>query len=411
MYYNRHIILRMVDYMSLSKKAKHIKPSSTLAITAKAKQMKANGIDIVGFGAGEPDFDTPAHIKEAAIDAIHSGFTKYTPAAGIIELRKAICEKFKNDNNLDYEPNQIVVSNGAKHSLTNAFMAILNPGDEVIVPAPFWLSYPQMIKIADGVPVIVKTSKSTNYKATIELLEQAVTDRTKAIVINSPSNPTGMLYSRDELEAIAKFTIAHDLIVISDEIYENLIYGDDAHISIASLGDDIFKKTIVINGVSKSYSMTGWRIGYAAASPEIAKLMSNMQSHGSSNPNSIAQKAALAAITGSQECVEIMNSAFDERRKYMYKRVNEMPYISCLEPQGAFYVFIDLGEILQKSCDGEVINTADVFAKYLLDKEQVAVVPCNDFGFDTHIRLSYAIALDNIEKGLNRIEEFIKSLV
>jgi aspartate aminotransferase len=396
--------------MILSEKLSGVKPSSTLAITAKAKQMKVEGIDVVGFGAGEPDFDTPEHIKAAAIEAIQTGFTKYTPASGTVELKQAICNKLKKDNGLNYEINQIVVSNGAKHSLTNAFMAILNPGDEVIIPAPFWLSYAQMVHIADGVPVIVKATKETDYKATIELLKSALTDKTRAVIINSPSNPTGMIYSEDELKAIAEFAIENDLFVISDEIYEKLIYGDKKHISIASLGEDIYNRTIVINGVSKSYSMTGWRIGYTACHADIAKLMSNMQSHGASNPNSIAQKAALAAIEGSDDCIEAMKVEFDKRRKYITKRVNDLKYVSCIEPEGAFYVFVDLAEALNKSYNGEMIQNAANFTKLLLENEKVAVVPCGDFGFDTHIRLSYAISLENIEKGLNRIEKFINAL-
>lgn len=396
--------------MILSNKAKTIKPSSTLAITAKAKQMKAEGIDVIGFGAGEPDFDTPDHIKQAAIEAINNGFTKYTPASGINELKEVICKKLKGENGISYNPNQIVISNGAKHSLTNTFMAILNPEDEVIVPAPFWLSYAQMVKLADGVPVIVKTTKENNYKATIDDLKNAFTNKTKAIVINSPSNPTGMIYSKEELEVIADFAVENDLFVISDEIYEKLIYGDDQHISIASLNDEIYKRTIVINGVSKSYSMTGWRIGYTASSEEIAKIMSNMQSHAASNPNSIAQKAAIAAIDGPQNCVEDMKVEFDKRRNYMYDRVCNIPYISAIKPQGAFYIFIDLDGVINKKYNDEVIESADTFARLLLDSEKVAVVPCGDFGFDSHIRLSYAISLDNIKNGLDRIENFINKL-
>ncbi|GMQ56996.1 pyridoxal phosphate-dependent aminotransferase [Vallitalea sediminicola] len=396
--------------MILSSKGLDIKPSSTLEITAKAKQMKADGIDVVGFGAGEPDFDTPDHIKQAAIEAINEGFTKYTPASGILPLKKAICSKLEEDNNVSYNPSQIVVSNGAKHSLTNTFMAILNPGDEVIIPAPFWLSYVQMVKIADGVPVVVKTSKENNYKATIEDLKNALTDKTKAILINSPSNPTGMVYSEEELKKVAEFAVKNDLFVISDEIYEKLIYGDEKHISIASFSKDIYNRTIVINGVSKSYAMTGWRIGYAAAPVEIAKIMSNIQSHASSNPNSIAQKAALAAISGSQECVDKMKTQFDKRREYMYDRVSRMPYVSAIKPHGAFYVFVDLDGALGKKYKGEVIENANIFAKLLLDYEKVAAVPCTDFGYDTHFRLSYAISMDNIEKGLDRIEEFLNNL-
>lgn len=396
--------------MIISNKAKGIKPSSTLAITAKAKEMKVEGVDVVGFGAGEPDFDTPQHIKDAAIEAINSGFTKYTPASGIMELKKAICSKLLNDNGLKYSPNQIVISNGAKHSLTNTFMAILNIGDEVIIPAPFWLSYAQMVKMADGIPVIVNTKKANNYKVTTEQLQEAMTEKTKAIIINSPSNPTGMLYSKEELEDIANFAVKNDLYVVSDEIYEKLIYDGKKHVSIASLGEEIFKRTIVINGVSKSYAMTGWRIGYAAANQEVASLMGNMQSHASSNPNSIAQRAALAAISGSEKCIDDMKIEFNKRRNYMIERIKNIDYISCLKPQGAFYVFVDLTTLLNKSYKGTKIENADMFAKLLLENEQVAVIPCTDFGFDTHIRLSYAISLDNIEKGLDRIEAFINTL-
>ncbi|PKM95762.1 MAG: aspartate aminotransferase [Firmicutes bacterium HGW-Firmicutes-1] len=396
--------------MNLSNKAKQIKPSSTLAITAKANQMKTEGIDVVGFGAGEPDFDTPNHIKEAAIAAIHAGFTKYTPVAGTVELKTAICKKFKEDNGLEYKPSQIVVSNGAKHSLTNAFMAILNAGDEVIIPAPFWLSYPDMVALADGVPVIIKTTEETNYKLTLEQLQNALTSKTKAIIVNSPSNPTGMVYSKEELQMIADFAVENDILVISDEIYEKLLYDDEKHYSIAQLGEEIFKRTIVVNGVSKSYSMTGWRIGYTASTEEIAKLMSNIQSHAASNPNSIAQKAAVAAIAGPQECVEVMRVEFDTRREYMVERVNAMPGISCKVPKGAFYVFINVSSVFGKSYNGTVINSASDFAACILEG-QVAVIPCEDFGFDTHIRISYAISLESIKKGLDRLETFVESLV
>lgn len=331
--------------MKLSNKVMDITPSSTLAITAKAKQMKAEGIDVVGFGAGEPDFDTPDHIKKAAIEAIEDGFTKYTPAAGTLELKKAICDKFKTENGLEYKLNQIVISNGAKHSLTNTFMAILNPGDEVIIPAPFWLSYPQMVKLSDGVPVIAYTKKENNFKITIEELDEVITGRTKALIINSPSNPTGVVYSEEELRAIADFAVKHDLYVVSDEIYEKLIYDGTKHISIASFNEEIYKRTIVINGVSKSYSMTGWRIGYLAAPEDVAKAISNMQSHATSNPNSIAQKATLAALTGSQACVEEMRKEFEIRRNYMVERLSQISFFSIIEPKGAFYVVIDLSNI------------------------------------------------------------------
>lgn len=394
--------------MILSYKAEQIVPSSTLEITAIAKQMKKDGIDVVGFGAGEPDFDTPQHIKNAAINAINEGFSKYTPASGILELKEAICKKLKNDNGVDYDSNQIVVSNGAKHSLVNTFSAILNPLDEVIIPAPFWLSYPEMVKIAGGEPVIVKTKKENNYTVTIEELKNSLTNKTKAIVLNSPSNPTGMLYTKEQLEKIAEFVIANNLFVISDEIYEKLIYDNEKHISIASLNEDIYKRTIIVNGVSKSYAMTGWRIGYTASSVEVAKLMSNMQSHATSNPNSIAQKAALAAIKGEQSCVEDMRMEFDKRRNYMFERIEKMNYVSALKPQGAFYVFVDISNLLGKEINGTIIEDASVLAKLLLKEKNVAVIPCGGFGFDDHIRLSYAISMENIKKGLDRLEELIQ---
>ena len=397
--------------MKLSSKVMDITPSSTLAVTAKAKQMKADGIDVVGFGAGEPDFDTPEHIKQAAIKAIEEGFTKYTPASGTLELKKAICDKLKNENGLDYKLSQIVISNGAKHSLTNTFMAILNPGDEVIIPAPFWLSYPQMVKLADGAPVIVYAKKENDFKITIEDLESAVTDKTKAIVINSPSNPTGVVYEKEELKAIADFAVKHDLYVISDEIYEKLIYDGMKHVSIASFNEEIYKRTIIINGVSKSYSMTGWRIGYLAAPEDIAKVISNVQSHATSNPNSIAQKATIAALTGPQDCVEEMRKEFEARRNYMVERLNKIPSFSIIKPQGAFYVVIDISNILGKKFEGRVIETADDFSEILLEKESVAVVSCTDFGFSNCVRLSYAISLDSIKKGLDRIENFVNNIL
>lgn len=396
--------------MILSEKAIKIKPSSTLAITAKANQMKADGIDVVGFGAGEPDFDTPDHIKAAAIAAIHAGFTKYTPVAGTVELKQAICKKFESENGLHYKPNQIVVSNGAKHSLTNAFMAILNPGDEVIIPAPYWLSYPEIVLLADGVPVIITTSVEDKYKVSLEQLKAALTSKTRAIIINSPSNPTGMIYDEAALRVIAEFAVENDLYVISDEIYEKLIYGSEAHVSIASLGDEIYKRTIVVNGVSKSYSMTGWRIGYTASSVEIANLMANVQSHAASNPNSIAQKATVAAIVGPQDCVEVMRTEFDKRRLYMIERLKDIPLVSAATPEGAFYLFMDVSGTFGKSCKGKEITSADVFSDLILVEEKVAVIPCGDFGFDSHIRLSYAISLEQIEKGMDRLEKFVKGL-
>ncbi|MSS39136.1 pyridoxal phosphate-dependent aminotransferase [[Clostridium] scindens] len=396
--------------MTLSRKAAQVKPSSTLAITAKAKELKAEGIDVVGFGAGEPDFNTPENINEAAIAAIKSGFTKYTPASGIAELKKAVSRKFEEFNGLHYGTDQIVISNGGKHSLTNIFQAIMNPGDEVIIPAPYWLTYPEIVKLCDGVPVYVYGTKDFGYKVTARQIENVVTDKTKAVILNTPNNPTGMVYSEGELRAIADVAVKKDIYVVADEMYENLIYGDKKHVSIASLGEEIYKRTITCSGLSKSYSMTGWRIGYTGSSVEIAKLMGSIQSHQTSNPNSIAQKAALEALRGPQDAVTAMREEFDQRRKYMYERVSQMPLVDALEPEGAFYTFVDFTDVLEKSYKGVRIGTASRVAEILIEDYKVAVVPCQDFGFDNFVRLSYAISMENIKKGLDRIEEFVSSL-
>jgi aspartate aminotransferase len=396
--------------LELSKKAKAVKPSSTLAITAKAKELKASGVDIVGFGAGEPDFNTPKNICDAGIEAINTGFTKYTPASGTNELKSAISKKFKEFNGLDYAPNQIVISNGGKQGLSNVFDAIINPGDEVIIPAPYWLSYPEMVKLSDGVPVFIFGTKENGYKVTAKQLEDAITDKTKAFVLNTPSNPTGMIYTKKELEAIADVIVKHDIYCVSDEMYEYLIYGDDKHVSIASLNDEIYKRTITCSGLSKSYAMTGWRIGYTGSSVEIAKLMGAMQSHATSNPNSIAQYASVEALTGPQEDMVKMRDEFNRRRIYMYNRIKGFPHVDLLEPKGAFYVFIDLSEALKLSYKGTKLETAAKVAEILINEFAVAVIPCADFGFPTHIRLSYAISMESIEKGLNRIEDFLKQL-
>ncbi len=396
--------------LELSKKAQAVKPSSTLAITAKAKELKAQGIDVVGFGAGEPDFDTPDNINEAAIKAINEGFTKYTDASGTLELKQAVCKKFEAFNKLNYKPGQIVISNGGKHSLTNVFEAILNPGDEVIIPAPYWLSYPEIVKLADGIPVYVKASKEQNYKISAEQVAAACTGKTKALILNSPSNPTGMIYTREELEAIAKVVVDKDIYVVADEMYENLIYGDYEHISIASLNEEIYKRTITCSGVAKSYSMTGWRIGYTGSSAEIAKLMGSVQSHQTSNPNSIAQKAATEALNGPQDTVAAMANEFNKRRKFMVERITAMPLIDAITPQGAFYLFVDCSKVLEKDYKGSKIGTTDKLAEILISDYNIAVVPCGDFGFDDHIRLSYAISQEQIKKGMDRIEEFVKAL-
>ena len=396
--------------LSLSKKAQAVKPSSTLGITAKVKELKAEGVDVVGFGAGEPDFNTPENICDAAITAIKEGFTKYTPASGTNELKKAVCKKFEEFNHLHYEPAQIVVSNGGKHSLSNIFDAILNQGDEVIIPGPYWLSYPEMVKLSDGIPVIVYGTKENEYKVTADQIEQAVTAKTKALVLNSPNNPTGMIYTRDELQKIADLAVKYDFYVVSDEMYEYLIYGDEKHISIASLGEEIYKRTLTCSGLSKSYAMTGWRIGYVGAPLQIAKLMGAIQSHATSNPNSIAQKAAYEALTGQQETVAAMCEEFNKRRIYMFERLSKMPHIQIFEPRGAFYAFVDISELLEMSYKGNPVSDGQNLAQILLSDYHVAVVPCDDFGYPNHVRLSYAISQEQIVKGLDRIENFIIDL-
>lgn len=396
--------------LTLSTKAQAVKPSSTLAITAKAAELRTQGIDVVGFGAGEPDFPTPENICNAAIEAINTGFTKYTPASGINDLKKAISDKFKRFNNLNYEPDQIVISNGGKHSLTNVFSVLLNPGDEVIIPAPYWLSYPEIVKLAGGVPVYVRGEKEQGYKVNVEQLKAVTTSNTKALILNTPSNPTGMIYTEEELKAIADYVVENDIYVVADEMYEHLVYNGKKHVSIASLGEEIYKRTITVSGLAKSYAMTGWRIGYTGSSKEIAKLMGSVQSHQTSNPNSIAQKAAVEALNGDQSTVDMMIKEFDERRKYMFERVSKMKYVSTLEPDGAFYVFIDCTEILNKSYKGKKVETTSEMARILIEDYNVAVIPCADFGFEKNIRLSYAIKIETIDKGLTRIEKFLDDL-
>lgn len=397
--------------MKLSEKALGIKPSSTLSITEKAGVLRGEGKDVISFSVGEPDFDTPDHIKKAAIDAINEGFTKYTPAAGTVELRKAVAKKLKEDNGLDYDYTQIVISNGAKHSLVNALMAIVNPGDEVIIPAPFWLSYAEMVRIAGGTPVIAYTKAENNFELSREILESVCTDKTKAVIVTTPSNPTGMVLTEKCLREIADFAVEKDIIVIADEIYEKLIYSKDKkHISIASFGKEIYERTITVNGVSKSYAMTGWRIGYTASSKQIAKLMASMQSHMTSNPNSIAQMAALAAIEGPQDCVEDMREKFEERRDYIYDRVAKMPYLKTLKPEGAFYLFVDFSGTYGKKYNDIVLESAAQIGALLLDEELIAVVPCADFGMPDYIRFSYATSNENIKKGMDRLEDFISKL-
>ncbi len=394
--------------MDLSNKAMEINPSITLEITAKAKALKESGVNVISFSAGEPDFNTPENIINAAIRAMKDGKTKYTPTSGILELRKAICTKFKNDNDLLYEPNQIVVSTGAKQSLANTFLAILNKGDEVIIPIPYWVSYPELIKLADGVPVFVHNLKENDYKYKIDDLRKVVTSKTKAILLNSPNNPTGSIYSREELVEIAEFAKENDLIIISDEIYEKLIYDENKHVSIASISEDAYNRTIVINGLSKSYAMTGWRVGYSASNKEIAKLMSSIQSHVTSNINSISQYAAIEALTGSQESLNKMIEEFKVRRNYMVDRLNKINGISYIMPKGAFYIMVNIGEYFGKSISNNVINSSLEFSKSLLDEEKVAVIPGIAFGLDDYIRLSYATSKEDIEEGLNRLERYLE---
>ncbi|MBU3110804.1 pyridoxal phosphate-dependent aminotransferase [Clostridium lacusfryxellense] len=396
--------------MVLSTKAKQISTSLTLEITAKAKKMKADGIDVIGFGAGEPDFNTPKNIRDAAIRAINDGMTKYTAASGIIELKQSIINKLKQDNDLTYIPSQIIVSSGAKQCLANVFQAILNPGDEVLIGSPYWVSYPELVKLADGKPVYVETKEITKFKLTIENLNKSVTSKSKAIVLNSPNNPTGTVYSKEELIEIADFAKINNLIIISDEIYEKLIYANNPHISIASLSEDAYARTIVINGVSKAYAMTGWRIGYAAGSAEIVALMSNIQSHTTSNPNSIAQYASVEALTGDQGDMDKMIVQFKLRRDYMVERINTINNLSCIKPEGAFYVMVNISRVINKSVMGKVIKNSIDFSDILLEKEKVAVVPGIAFGADNYIRLSYATSMENIKNGLNRIANFVENI-
>ncbi len=395
--------------IKISKKGGAVSASPTLAIDSKFKAMKAEGIDAVGFGTGEPDFDTPDHIKQAAIDALAKGMTKYTPASGTPALKQAIVRKLKRENNLDYEVKNIVISNGAKHSLTNIFMAICDPGDEVIVPAPYWVSYPEMVKLADGVPVILETTEENDFKFTVEELEKVVSDKTVAVILCSPSNPTGSVYSKEELEKIADFCVKKNLIVVSDEVYEHLIYEGET-VSIATLGEDIKKLTITVNAVSKTYAMTGWRIGYTACDERLAKVMGNIQSHATSNPNSIAQAAAVAALDGSLDCVFNMKKHFEERKNYMYEKINAIAGLSCRMPKGAFYIMMNISKVKGKKYEGVTINTSDDFCSLLLEKELVALVPGSGFGADDFCRWSYATGMDSIQKGMERLARFVANL-
>ncbi|GGL48000.1 pyridoxal phosphate-dependent aminotransferase [Sporolactobacillus putidus] len=391
--------------MQLAKRVETITPSSTLAITAKAGELAARGYDVIGLGAGQPDFNTPNFIIDAAMDAVKAGHTKYTPTAGLPALKEAIIGKLKRDQGFDYQPTEIIVGNGAKHVLYLLFQALLNPGDEVIIPAPYWVSYPEQVKLAGGVPVSIPATQEQHFKITVDDLEKAVTERTKAVIINSPSNPTGMIYTRDELEPIAGYCLDHDILIISDEIYEKLIYNGNSFNSIAQISDQVKAQTIVINGVSKSHAMTGWRIGYAAGDSRLIKAMTNIASHSTSNPASVSQYAAIAAYNGSQESVEEMRQAFEKRLNAVYDRLTSMPGVTCVKPQGAFYLFPNIQEA-SHACGFDRVSD---WVSALLEEEKVAVVPGEGFGAPEHIRLSYATSLEKFEKALDRIEHFIKT--
>jgi aspartate aminotransferase len=380
-------------------------PSSTLAITAKAKELKTQGHDVIGLGAGEPDFNTPQHIIDAATKSMMEGHTKYTPSAGLPQLKQAIVQKLKQDQGLDYKPSQVIVASGAKHALYTLFQAILDEGDEVIIPIPYWVSYPEQVKLAGGNPVYVEGKEENSFKITPEQLKEAITDRTKAVIINSPSNPTGMLYSKEELEAIGNVCLERGVLIVSDEIYEKLVYGQNKHVSIAEISPELKEQTIIINGVSKSHSMTGWRIGYAVGNEEIIKAMTNLSSHSTSNPTTMAQYGAIAAYEGPQDAVEEMRQAFEERLNIIYEKLTAIPGISCLKPQGAFYLFPNAKEAAKMTGYSNV----DDFATALLEEAMVAVIPGSGFGAPDNIRLSYATSLDQLEKAVERIHSFIES--
>ena len=392
----------------LSNKAKKMSASLTLALTAKAAEMKKEGIDVISFGVGEPDFNTPQNVREAAHAAIEEGKNKYTAASGLLELKNLICKKLKNDNNLDYNNDNIIISTGAKQCLSNVFMAILNPKDEVIIASPYWVSYPELISLADGKTIFVNTLRENDFKLTAKDIERNITSNTKAIVINSPNNPTGAIYNKNELENIARVCEKYDLYIISDEIYEKLNYdiNENPHISIASLSEDAFNRTIVINGFSKSYAMTGWRLGYAAANKEIVKIMSTIQSHTTSNPNTIAQYAGIEALSGSEKELDKMVGIFNRRRNLMLSLISDIKEFDCISPKGAFYCFIDISKVF----NGNIKNSMD-FALKLLEEEKVVVVPGIAFGKDEYIRLSYATSEVNILEGLKRIKKFVNNIL
>jgi aspartate aminotransferase len=387
--------------MEISARAAQLTPSLTLSIDSKAKAMKAEGIDVCGFGAGEPDFDTPDHIKAAAIAALEAGFTKYTPSAGLPELRQAIAEKLEADNQISYRPSQIVVSSGAKHSCYNAILATCQAGDEVLIPSPYWVSYPDMVKLAGAEPVIVPTTERNGWKMRASDFENAMTPRTKMLILNTPGNPTGSVYTREELEAIVEVAAEEDIYILSDEIYEKLVYDDVKHVSVASLSQEAYDLTITVNGFSKAYAMTGWRLGYLAAPEAVAKAVDSIQSHSTSNPTSFAQKGAVAALKGDQQALADMRDEFSMRRNYMYDRITKIPNITAVRPEGAFYILVNISQLGLSSQN---------FADRLLSKANVAVIPGAAFGDDRTVRLSYATSIDIIKKGLDRFQDFCRTL-
>ena len=390
--------------LKLADRVMSLTPSSTLAITAKAKELKAQGIDVIGLGAGEPDFNTPQYILDAAVKSMNEGQTKYTPSAGLPALKTAIIEKFRKDQEIEYKPNEIIVASGAKHALYTLFQVLLNEDDEVIIPTPYWVSYPEQVKLAGGNPVYIEGAEKNNFKISAQQLKAAVTERTKALIINSPSNPTGILYTEEELRELGTICLEKNILIISDEIYEKLVYGEFKHISIAQLSPELKEQTIVINGVSKSHSMTGWRIGYAAGNHQIIKAMTNLASHSTSNPTTTAQYATIAAYNGSQEPVEEMRQAFEKRLEAIYDKLIAIPGLTCVKPQGAFYLFPNVKEAAELSGYSDV----DAFVEGLLVEAKVAVIPGSGFGAPDNIRLSYATSLDLLEVAVERINQFIK---
>jgi len=395
----------------LASRLDRIQPSPTIAVSAKARELKAAGRDVIGLGAGEPDFDTPQNIKDAGIKAINDGQTKYTAVEGIPELRAAIAAKFKRENNLDYKPSQTFVSPGGKTILFNALMATINPGDEVIVPAPYWVSYPDIVLLGGGKPVIVECALENGFRLTPEALEKAITPKTKWLIFNQPSNPTGACYTREQLKGLTDVLMKHSHVwVLTDDMYEHLVYGGFKFTTVLEVEPDLYDRTLTMNGVSKAYAMTGWRIGYAAGPADVIAAAGRLQSHSTSNANSVAQKAALAAVTGDQSSVEVMRQEFDRRRKAMIQRLQSMPGISCPVPQGAFYAFPRIAATYDRQYDGQVVDGSLTFCRLLLEHEKVAAVPGIAFGDDAHMRLSYATSMAQIEEALTRLERFLSHL-